>query len=1778
MNRTRTSKNAKRLLVWLLLTMVFGLLPMAAFADEAVEEPVQEQSDESAPVEPEEPEEPTQEPEEPTDEPTDVIVIDGDELSEDELDTLAAEEGVISEDAIPAPSIAELPTAATDSIRAVMRDCGRKYFTVGEIEALIDAMAKYGYNQLQLSFGNGGCRFLLDEMTLKFKDSDGTTVTINSDSVKTNIKNGNVEFNGDGSTLSQSEMDTIISYAQTKGISIVPMLNMPGHSTAIMYGYSEYQSTKEKTNGNLDVDNLTARNYGYALLSKYVDYFASKGCKYFSFGSDESGFDGNGMTSFVTGCAKIIANAGMRPRAFNDATNVATYPTYVQISYWHQESNSKNPTALANDGHEMLNTHGRWYYVIKNEQSDLNRDNKYWTGTVNSAVTSVELPATKVTGLDGGRWTGLNEYFTADPNYGTVVGSSVGTMFCIWCDASQNAYLTGEQVLSYNENYGALYQLQKLAEHYWPEDIKEPTTPDIPEPGTGEKKTINLTVGQPSDEITVDGDYSAAATEDKYVATVAPNVTTVPGKTTYVRTSLNDTSVENKTFYVYDKDTLGTANPTETLTFEDAGSGKYYIKNSAGKYIYPYKNWRNSVSLKKSDDGYAVNVTANDDGYTISYTYRNRTAYLTAASGKLNASESLSKIYLYKPSTTEPTTQTTFSFTGTGEGQTTANIGGVEYAINVTAPETTETKTLNFGESFTLPAGAEASVVSGGDLVTIVDGKVTAGDVAGSAVVTAVTKNGGGKVTARYTYNITISKVDLSGVAPLPVELWITNDWIGETSSPSSLQTHDVAARDVYGEDGRNLGDLVVSPAYKHNDDDPRYYYWKGVVLHDGKKQKPTEESMVDAGDNFHQLRWYAGNWEYFHDNTWKAIKSDDTVIAYYLQKFTVSKEIDTFTRDYGASPHGEQTPNWGGGYDGFAGVAFAVVYPDGTLSRTEKEMYQNSELLYTTANPNSAGLVYAKNNSNYVISHITATRGRHTVEYAGSGSGTGAWTENGEIQWNKITRDDGSKWYDEVTVWNKESGTEPSVLFDGLEVDGKTFELRKDDALLVLIYLEVVYTPDNLNLVYWDDAANTRINPNDIQIVVESGVTFLDREKGLKGVDPLQAGQITLPDDAYIINSSGETQYISKNIAGITGVAAKYRSGIYEYYKADISEDGKTLTLHYRIKEVAGVHSFVVDFGLPVEFTGLLSWFNIKDATTLEYLSVASGKKLTESTGSYGSIKIDENTWNSMTYTLDKPLSGVAIIPLFAKFKDNSGQSATAINVIPASNVYYEDSFAKFNGGQNSASAAIWEVVGKETTAYQALSELGKDPYAYGYDPAYNKENSATFSMGSAHKVTVTSAMRNGWTSLSAWPTATFSFKGTGFDVISLTNNTSGAILVDVYDSNGNKVKGYFVDNYFGYGKNATGEWVEMPKDGDNILYQIPVMKVCDLPYDSYNVTITVFYNDAFEHNGDSSYDFWLDAIRVYEPLGPSGNDSYKVDGEGYPQYIRLRDQIAASGSNVGIKNTLFIDGNAKAEVADYINLGPNNEVYLAKGQAISFKLPANDNIEKVQIGAKAPNGATELNVNSTNVVADGLKSATEMYYDITSQASGRLVTITNTTGNILSLTNIKITFKQQQNEPVSLETLSNDDAEAAVTTVRALFAAPVDPEPTEPEQPEEPEKTFKPERFKTSWSSNVRKGGRAVLTVKASTDVDAIIVDGVTYTKYFTRTERVDRGWNAQRVTYREFVYMMTVNESGTLTVPVVAVSNEQGESSPYETTLTVKPSSPIRDWIGGLFGRWF
>lgn len=461
--------------------------------------------------------------------------------------------------------------------------------------------------------------------------------------------------------------------------------------------------------------------------------------------------------------------------------------------------------------------------------------------------------------------------------------------------------------------------------------------------------------------------------------------------------------------------------------------------------------------------------------------------------------------------------------------------------------------------------------------------------------------------------------------------------------------------------------------------------------------------------------------------------------------------------------------------------------------------------------------------------------------------------------------------------------------------------------------------------------------------------------------------------------------------------------------------------------------------------------------------------------------------------------------------------------------------------------------------SATQALEELGKRKNIYGYDNAYN--SSSTFSMGTAQKVTVTPEMLKNWKDHadSAWPTASFTFTGTGFDVISLTNNKSGAIFVDVYagsKAEGKAEKKYVVNNYYGYTYNEDTKTWEVTPNVDNTLYQIPVMKITDLAYGEHTVVIKVAYSEYFDTANKSEYSFWLDAIRVYNPMGKDYD--YTADNEGYPQYIKLRDELAKTAETN--KGVVFIDGAANASIADYANFGPNNEVYLANGQAISFKVPENSEIASIQIGAKAPDG------KKSNIVVTGsepgtnpfnreLETATEMYYDITEQAkNGQLVTITNKSDGILSLTNLKITYKTS-GKTVTLESLTAAEQANAVAMVQALFAAPVE--------------TFSPETFQADWGRAVRAGKRATLTVKTSADVESITVDGQPITSYTTRTERTGWGWWSPKVTYHVFTYTITA-PAQTTDYAVCAVNAEGTASEPITATLTVRPATWWNWWF--------
>lgn len=656
---------------------------------------------------------------------------------------------------------------------------------------------------------------------------------------------------------------------------------------------------------------------------------------------------------------------------------------------------------------------------------------------------------------------------------------------------------------------------------------------------------------------------------------------------------------------------------------------------------------------------------------------------------------------------------------------------------------------------------------------------------------------------------------------------------------------------------------------------------------------------------------------------------------------------------------------------------------------------------------------------------------------------------------------------------------------------------------------------------------------------------------------------------NSEVVNAEGRTLTITADLTNLP-IDAQYRYSTYTCVKVEtkkVNDVNKEVWLYYTFTSTA---TFVVDFGLPLKIAPADVSANLSGAP-IKTVQIAHSTK-------YADLSVDEN--NNIIYRLTKTIDGEDNITVrytgTNASTDKIGEASFTLTIIPASNVYYEDSLAAFTNGSGAASGADWKLVDnngnegatEDTTTTQALQQLG-DKAIYGKDAAYN--SSSKLSMGTAHKVTVTAAMLEAYNGGNkdnfAWPTAQFTFKGTGFDIISLTDNTSGAIVVDVYK--GSKTEGskpvhsYLVNNYYGYTYNQETKKWEVVKDGkENAIYQIPVMKVNDLPYGEYTAVIEVFYNSFFDMNydknsGKNQYSFWLDAIRVYNPMGKDYD--YTADNEGYPQYIKLRDELAKTAETN--KGVVFIDGAESATIAQYANYGPNNEVYLANGQAISFKLTGDTSeIASIQIGAKAPDGkpaniVVTGNVTGTNPFNKELKTATEMYYDITEQAKdGQLVTITNKGEGILSLTNLKITYRIS-GKTVTLSDLTAAEQANAVAMVQALFAAPV--------------ATFSPETFQADWGRAVRAGKRATLTVKTSADVESITVDGQSITSYTTRTQRTGWGWWSPKVTYHVFTYTITA-PAQTTDYAVCAVNAEGTASEAVTATLTVKPTTWWNWWF--------
>lgn len=1858
-------------------------------------------------------------------------------------------------------------TQDSEFLRIFHLDCGRKYFTVSEIEGIIDQLAENHYTHIQLAFGNNGFRFLLNDMSVKANNK-----TYSSDDVKSAVTNGNATYSNGKNTastmLSETDMDTIIAYAKGKDVSIIPMLNTPGHMDALVSAMKELSVGTQRSDSEMSLTSDAQVEFIKALQQKYITYFASKGSKYYNLAADEYSFSGLNDTEYtvfakyVNDVAKMVKDAKMTPLAYNDGflysgkTTSVPFDKDIVICYWAQDTNYASVTELHNAGFKILNNNDAWYYVLGDylnfwahpqwRYADAKEGIQKVPVTQAKNVADKEIPvvgsvlccwcdgphlswadskdkvydliatmakhnpdyfkdtAPVLAPVDGGTVSPVKQ---ADGSYNVAVAAN-DTVQLKLSNASDVSWSSNDEaVATVNAATGLVTftgktgtvkitaQLQPVTRAN--EGASYTVTFNVTEKGAPIPVTVAVgrTVKETlqGNQTAISGDYS------EFVTVTAEHKTTTAEKKLLEITSASDL-VSGAQYLIANQrmgverntDQLLTTEPSEwkghsvlalsgapatdstalwTITKTNSG---YTLKN--GSYYLNIGNNTASVG-SKSNLTFACQDNNGTAGYpdkywNISYSQRSATYYLNALGGQAGAggwqytsdngadTDIGSRWTIYRIVDEGATDTTTVSFTGKkAGGPVTVTVGDTTYSVTVVEKQNVEIPItiidyradgLLFDWTYNPKSGYADSYRYG-----LVHGKAADwGPTVGIGTSSKLnTSTGLYEVDGYASSNVEqiegtiIQKTSNSNSNTTFYSNSTDNNWSRAGLVQEKLGTNGMP---VYTDAAvKYVASLLKAGYYNEMSGNCNSLIYNTFVASNGSRTIHYT-STSGFSENFENARTYA--------NITNAYD-----LAWYLLN-TIYQADTNMTTVTGTDAQMHSVPIYGMAVDAYKSI---VLTDNGTgtysfeagYSGTKKDVQYDREsgTIYNGTNGGDESGFYPLENLGY------EQPGLLTTTSAVGATHNGGFTLRGESQfvYNKdsnlyftFTGDDDVYMYIngvlaldlggahgrnsktvnlndlDATKYGLKEGQVATFTFFYMErcSDASTFGIKTNMKLVQrAINVEKKAYDTSYGAEYADGASisTTTDNPTTVAydlILTNKGntdmhqISFTDQDTqggtaafGYGVANPyvndsntatVTLGQLStyliyVTDGDNVVESTRKTlttlNELSEEVGKVTlapgqSLHVRFLTATFKVPNATIQD--YTNTVHataytkdetqplkddashelYSYNASDTGRTYVVDFGLPLKIYDI---FNDAAKGYIGDVTYNPGKNNLK----YGTVDhvVSDKANTTLTYTrtADKTIDGAEKIVLDVQYTmdKNTVTLDKTLTIIPASNVYYEDSLATFTDGTGAAKDAKWSIVDnngnegatEKTGVYQALQELGKgnNRTPYGNDVAYNEANSSMLSMGTAHKVTVTAAMLEAYNGGNkdnfAWPTAQFTFKGTGFDIISLTDNTSGAIMVTVEGvTDTTYKKNFLVNNYYGYKYDKTsGEWGAVASGDSNAIYQIPVMKVNGIPYGEYKVTIGVLYNSLFDKTGNSAYSFWLDAVRIYDPMGEY--EGYTQDNEGYPQYIKLHDEVVKEKATPN-GNALFIDGAEKATIEQYTNLGPNNEVYLMKGQAITFKLTGDTGkIASVQIGAKAPKGTVELKVNDNEVVGN-LSTATEMYYDITTLVTNDnnyQVTITNTTGNILSLTNLKITYSEKGS--VSLGTLNTQEQESAVSLVRALFTAPV--------------ATFSPETFEADWGRAVRAGKRATLTVKTSADVESITVDGQSITSYTTRTQRTGWGWWSPKVTYHVFTYTITA-PAQTTDYAVCAVNAEGTASEAVTATLTVKPTTWWNWWF--------
>lgn len=1517
----------------------------------------------------------------------------------------------------------------------VMVDCGRKYYSVDSLESIIDSASAAGMHYVMLGVGNDGLRFLLKDMSLEV---NGTKYS--SYAVTKAIHKGNEAYsNFDIDELTERDMEEIMTHAASEGVEIIPLINSPGHMDAILNaattltGANCAYSTSKRT---IDVTNATATAFTQALLQKYINWFAEKGCTMFNMGADEYGNDlngphfsdlqsgsGEGYKAYITylnTVAKMIKNAGMTPMAFNDGiyynqkTEYGKINKNIVVCYWSAGwpgYDVASASWLSEQGFNMVNTHGDWYWIVGGNK-----------------VTESKASEFNVKSFQGG-----------------TVDNPAGAMFCIWSDyprAETDAAVASE-VAGVISNFGSTLPNTDVRKAHENVQVADETVPAITVNGTLEnagstavlalsddtevcwttsnKNVIMLTENAGETAVSthaltdsVIGNSVTAMVVGTGKATVTAETATgiqhtqeftvndggnsedtenneikleVGKKTTRIQAGVNNAGNVDNTEYDSGIAKVTVAGTDEIEGKTDYSSTSVAIGTLAGsntswtKTDYFYQSGNNYYSV------YAYKESREWNYYYCGYSATDSSEDVTPIKSSRSSTTSVT---VYKQSTTYPTpASTTITFEGLMPGTTCYKVGDIEYTIIVSPKEVKENKNLYFNQSEQLsidvPEGGSVgyAVTSGNAVNVSEDGTVTAGTTEGTATVVATVTTADNVTYAVYTYEYNVTAEDLSKVTPLEIEYWITNAQV----IPDAKAGVEILSKNSTNAENKsytyNYSELLAEKVYEENGIEI-----KSLISPSGKH-----------GDNpviYWKTRVLTGTKQdnsKGNDRTLENDNADDVqYIRYFDQKWSYSGDRKTWED---ISDNAQIVAYYLQKTE--VTQAISTLVKDWGFTKDNNESWfdwENSWALsfaavYDTGmEPSEGNLIntttFYNGDANRNIGYLKFVNTDDYEVYkvtATYGERT-ASNSRKSVSYNLSTNKT------ETIVWK--AGDSEEAYINGAEHPESCVWGDSESAILIRIYVREKVKTNTLKVVYKLTDGTEFYNLN-INTKEENDFTgYVSDGKLIK---------------TEIENAVGNVQVLTtdlKDTVNLPNMPSKYKSGNYSFERAEVSSDNKTLYLVYTGKNAK---TLVYDFGLgiKVEASNL-----VDNAEEVKKISWKDEENCTVTSGS--------NEKEIIVQINDATVQGADLTVTVTYENDISEYD---LFLIPASTVYYEEGFAETNGGFSGASKGI---------SSQNTAILGEDTNNYGYDGAYASATTASNNTEASSKA--------------KGDKATFTFTGTGVDIYANTTTDTGSLTIKIADSSTNATQQLAIVD-----TKMFGNQIQDVTSG----YNVPVFSVTDLTHGTYTVTITHSMN---------AKEVKLDGFKVYNTL--SDSSVYKNDDEDNPSFLEVRDlqfgtvvdaskygkdgrkvyaigeqvykDLTAEGTAQGI---ISVNGqvNEDNQRALYEN-GPKNEVYLAKNSSLTFNV---NTAREVQLGLKGVDGSTSYSLND---VKNETVSTVDMFYTVKAKgvSGNQTITITNTGDHVLSVTKLKVC-----DDPNALQPLSVD------SVVSALYAAGL----KDPEQP---------------------------------------------------------------------------------------------------------------------------